>query len=186
MRTSLNRRDMLRNSMRGILGLSAAVVATQFGVSEVVAEDMQLELAKDLKRTTVAMPGQTLIDRQEIWFSVANVAEVWSKQLADAHPRLADDRRLFESCKKMARALDHDLETARIKDDMKVLVEMPQLTFPDGRLGQHDRPQFELRCGVEQTSTLWSSRTRVGFIGSGGILTGEAVDTARRGLFGLK
>jgi hypothetical protein len=186
MRISLNRRDMMRTTMRGLLGLSAAAVATQFGVSEVVAEDIKLELERDLKRTVVAMPGQTMTDKQEIWFSVANVAEVWSKQLADAHPILADDRRLFDSCKKMARALDHDLETARIKDDIKVLVEMPQLSFPRGQSRHPNQSQFELRCGVEQTATLWSTRTRVGFISSGGILTGEAVDTARRSLFGLK
>lgn len=179
-----------RDAMKTILGLSAAAVAAQFGISEVVAEDLQLELTKDLNRTLIAMPGSTLLDKQEIWYSVAGVAKVWAEELRRQDSRLVGDARLDAACKRMARAIDHDLKTARISAQTKIMVEVPRLGWTTAKTvnshGIVGRDDFELRAGVSQSTTLWSTRTRVGYIGSEGIITGETVNLARRKLFGLK
>lgn len=167
-----------RGMLKMIAAAAPAVVAGKFGISLEMAKDVQKELQKDLNRTLVAMPGETYLDKQSIWYSVADVAHVWAEELHRQNPDLSRAH-IEHTCKKMARAIDFDMAENHIGADTKVLIEIPKLT----RRGGWDN-RFELRAGVEKTKHLWTERTRVGFIG-GGIITGEEVDKARRSLFGL-
>ncbi len=160
-------------------------IAAHFGISEALARDVKQELAKDMNRTLVAMPGETFLDKQAIWFSVADIAEVWATELKVQHP-WASSHELDRTCRVMAKAIDKDLITANVgAEDRKVIVNVPQLTrtISTSRFGEGS--SFELRAGVTQETSLWSKRTRIGYIQEK-IITGEQVNEARRSLFGLK
>ena len=184
----------MKFSRRGMLEMIAqstpVALAAHFGISTAMAADMRTELLKEHKmstRTSVAMPGETFLDKQSIWYSVSGVAEVWEKELHRQHPA-ACPRELNRTCRVMARAIDNDLRTAGVgASDKKVLVMVPQLTFTSMPAFERtdSGPKFELAAGVVQETTLWSKRTKVGYIPRK-IIVGEEIDTARRGLFGLK
>ena len=168
-----------------IAAAAPVAVAGHFGISEAMAKDMQAELAKDADRTLIAMPGETFLDKQSIWFSVADVAGVWAEELHRQHP-MYEVRTLLGPCQRLAKAIDSDL-TGAVGAQDKVLVEVPKLRPTESlhpALGASP-VKFELVGGVEQKTTLWNTRTRVGYIQEE-ILVGEAVNEARRGLFGLR
>lgn len=177
----------MKIARRGLMKLIAAAapvaVAGHFGISEAMAKDMQRELAKDADRTLIAMPGQTMLDRQSIWFSVADVTEVWARQIHSQHTDTAYPA-VERACRQMALAIDHDL-IGNAPGDAKVIVEVPKLRYTSNPLYKNPQNRrFELLAGVEQKSTLWAQRTRVGYIQEE-LIVGEAVNEARRGLFGL-
>lgn len=173
-----------------ILKATPVAIAAHFGISVVTAADIRLELLKDTHITQVAMPGETFGDKQCIWYSVANVANVWAEELKRQNPD-ADIHELNRTCRVMARAVDQDLEMAGVEShDLKVMVEVPKFTWTraprhPGDFGHTPTRPFQIMAGVSQEVTLWSKRTKVGYIGQK-LIVGEEVDLARRSLFGLK
>ena len=182
-----NRREFLKQ----FITASSVAVAAHFGVSNAVAEEMQEEFLKDFSRTSVAMPGE----HRPVWASVADTVDVWTTHLmkdplisSSSTGRRDDtaDALIFAvrgMCKRMAKAIDHDLCTSRVEEGKKIFVEVPKVRRSSGPLSRLSG-DFELVAGLETKKTIWGEELRVGYIQEG-IITGEEVDSAKRGLFGL-
>ncbi len=178
-----------RALFKGLIALPVVVAAEKLGVTKFMAAEIQEDLAKDLTRSVFQVPGTTLTDKREVWFSVANVAEVWAKHLypqispySATHPTdstgQAGFERMYETCKRMAKALDADLATGRIDERSKVIVEIPKLRMTGGR-------NYELVAGLDTSVNIFGmSKHRIGYIQEK-IITGAEVDEAKRSLFGL-
>lgn len=170
-----------RSFLKSFVTASTVAVAAHLGVTSSVASEVQQEMAKDLRRQVFGMPQHTLTEQRSVWFSVANVADVWADQLLPELEALGfSDResRMRAMCATMARKLDFDLKTAGVTEDQKVLVELPRVRRAklDKSFGYRPtklKDTFELVAGVEQQSGLFGDRTRIGYIQEKIIVPGE-------------
>lgn len=187
----MDRRTLIKSMLAG----GALALTAEFGVSKATAHDIIGEFQKDLdaggrmavsgdilgdlthEKIQIVMPGETMLDRKAVWYSVADVAEVWAKELAPQMEALGHHNsfRLNAMCRDMAKRIDEDLMTAQVKHEQKVLVEVPNI-----RKAQHG-DTFEIVAGLETKAGLFGERMRVGYIREDLVLpsgvTGSASDS---------
>lgn len=164
-----------RTLLKGLLGATAAAVAAEFGAPEYMGEEIREELIKDLSkdRIQVQVPKK-VFDNRPVWTSVKGVQDVWvdhihkeyAKAAGDAFAEQIDDE-IMRTARMMVRAIDKDLEEAKVDTDKKIIIQPPRfrLTGKNDFLG---RPAFELKAGVEKKKGLLGSEEyRVGYLSEG-------------------
>lgn len=162
-----------RGFLKGLLASSGAVVAAQFGAPEWMGDEIKAELVKDLSRTSVAVPSQ-VFDPRPIWQSVSGVRQVWvdhvAKELArqidrDILASVAMQDQIDRTVSSMVRAVDLDLEVARVDGDKKVIIDTPKVRLTGKENFLTKTPVFELRAGLEsQVNILGEEKYRVGYL----------------------
>lgn len=173
-----------RGFIKALLAGSAAAVAAHFGVSVAAVPEIKAELRKELRTgPMVAMNGKDpwMGDAPQVWWSVGAVADVWKREIQRQHPDMTfDSGRLFESCRRMAKAIDIDAMKAQIKTDAKVIVDVPRVCDVRTTGGRMNAvTSFSLKAGLETKASLWGNRFRVGYIQEK-IYTGEEIDETKR------
>ena len=176
----MDRRQLIKTMLAGGAVALAADMAVSKGMADdiisdlkqdmreekqmMLASDLYSDLERDSKRQIYAMPQSCLTDQKMIWYSVANVAEVWADQLKAQMDDMGfnspgDYKKLTRMCKQMAYKIDEDFRTAEVDQAKKVLVEVPNLR-KSGRLGA----SFEIVAGLESKANILGQRYRVGYI----------------------
>ena len=166
----MNRRGFLK----GLLTASAAAIAAEFSAPEWMGEEIRQELIKDASKVSVAVPNQ-VFDNRPIWQSVAGVKKVWvdhvRKELGKSlSSQLLGDLNsdIDRTVAQMVRAVDLDLEKARVEKDQKIIIQPPkvQLVQPYRLTTKHgsQKPIFELKAGLEERKGLFDKEFRVGYI----------------------
>lgn len=180
-----------RKFLRGILGGSAAAVATAAAVKleyvpeireaaldeltklEKMPEDEHEELREAIRAMTeedlgmrdgkiiVSAPSKVFNPNSRIWKSVAGEANAWADYLSDTHG--VEKAHVLAACKRLARACDTDLKNAEVDSEQEIVVDLPQVTreWTD----YYGKKQIEIAMGVEKKEILGHERIRVGFIG---------------------
>jgi hypothetical protein len=162
-----------RTFIKTLLAGGTAAIATQFNVTQSIALDIEKELTRDLHRVTVAMPGDP---ETAVWYSIAPVVDVWVDQLTPQAKAIEGDAFkpdvLRRSLRTLARAIDLDLRTAKIKDDQKVIVDIPMIRKRTSIItSSAGGGIYEIVGGVESKASIFGNRVRVGHIGSEAIIT---------------
>lgn len=162
-----------RTFIKTLLAGGTAAIATQFNVTQALALDIEKELTRDLNRVSVAMPGDPA---EAIWYSVAPVVAVWEDQLTAQAKAIEGDNfsqeTLHKSLRTLARAIDQDLRMAEIKDDQKVIIDIPMIRKRTSIItNSASRGMYEIVGGVESKASIFGNRVRVGHIGSEAIIT---------------
>ena len=161
----MNRRQLLK----GMIAMPAVALAAKMNVPEVVAEEMQEEMARDLTRTVIQVPGKVYEGNQELWVSSSRVREVYGHYVSDQLKRMVDDA-VFEklnpkvslTVRRLVNSIDQDLSVNDLEKE-KVILEMPKVEVKPG--GLFKEPMLVLKAGAEQkVGLLGSKKLRVGYI----------------------
>lgn len=123
-----------------------------------MAEEVRSELIKDLNKTTVAMPGETV----PVWASVSGMASFWTDQIIKVHAdELAYNRvhreMVHKMAQEMARRIDKDLMDAMVPKEKQFVT-----GIPDARINKFG--QLEIRAGLAKQETIWGDEYRVEYI----------------------
>jgi hypothetical protein len=166
----MNRRQLLQ----GILAGGTAAIVSQFNVPEIVAEEIQEEVIKDLQkpeRIYVQGPKQ-IYDTREVWTSTSRVREVYQHFVADELAKRFDEKvveqlkpKIPTTVRRLVGAIDQDLSVADL-EHKKVILQMPKVDVDTAKgVFSKGEPRLVLKAGAEyKKGLLGSEEVRVGYI----------------------
>ncbi len=165
----MNRRELFKF----LAGATTAAVAAHFGAPEWMGEEIRQEVAKDLLSPKVSsrVPGEAF-DNRPVWTSVSGVRQVWVDHVAGELARQIDrdlvsqlSGEIDRTVSTMVRAVDRDLEVAKVEDGQKIIIETPRVRLISKGDTLYSKPTFELKAGLEKAKNiLGDEKFRVGYL----------------------
>lgn len=164
----MNRRQLLK----GMLAMPAVALAAKMQIPEAIAEEMQEEMARDLTKTVVQVPGQVFVPDNKLWQSTAMTRDIYTHYVSEQMAKTMDEKiveklrhKVKPTVQKLISALEQDISVNNLENE-KIILGMPKVDVKHaGGVFSKGEPYLVLKAGIDQeVGLLGHKKLNCGYI----------------------
>lgn len=152
--------------------MPAVALAAKMNIPEAIAEEMQEEMARDITKTVIQVPGQVFIPDNKLWQSTAMTRDIYAHYVSEQLAKQVDakiveqlSQKVKPTVRKLVDALDQDISVNDLENE-KIILGMPKVEIKHAQgIFSKGEPTLVLKAGVDlEVGHLGHKKLNCGYI----------------------